>query len=77
MIPPRGRAKFPLVFNALEVRDVLGTIEYSINSNHIMSVGISAEVLPVSLDLSAEDLHFEFSVDNWDSFIDKVNGYEL
>ena len=37
-----------------------------------MQLGISADVVPVSLDLNAEDLHFEFSADNWDPHIDKV-----
>ena len=73
VIPPRGRARFPLVFTATEVRDVHEKVEYSINGNHVMSLDISGEVQPVSLDLSAEDLHFEFAVDNWESYIEKVS----
>ena len=72
VIPPFGRARFPLLFHALEVRSVAEKLEYCINSCHVLSLGVTADVVPVSLEPSAEDLHFQFPADNWDSAINKV-----
>ncbi|GAX74871.1 hypothetical protein CEUSTIGMA_g2317.t1 [Chlamydomonas eustigma] len=72
VIPPGGKARFPLLFHAAEVRYINHRIEYCINSCHVLSLGLTADVVPVSLELSADDLHFEFSADNWEGFVDKM-----
>lgn len=33
---------------------------------------MSASVVPVTLDVSSDELHFEFSLENWDTYIEKV-----
>lgn len=33
---------------------------------------MTAEVVPVTLKLSAEELEFAFGLDNWESTVDKV-----
>lgn len=72
VIPPGSRAKFPLLLTAGDVRHISDMLEYSINSSHLMSTQVQADVVPVSLELSSEEFQFEFSVDNWDSYLDKV-----
>lgn len=50
----------------------LPQVEYCINGSHIFPLPVTASVVPVTLEVSAEELHFEFSLDNWDTYIEKV-----
>jgi len=47
-------------------------VEYCINGSHIFPLPVTASVVPVTLEVSAEELHFNFSLDNWDTYIEKV-----
>lgn len=47
-------------------------IEYVVNGNHVLSFPLSADIVPVNLDFSAEDLNFQFSLDNWDEAVEKL-----
>jgi len=47
-------------------------LEYCINGSHIFPLSVSASVVPVTVELSADELHFEFSLENWDTYIEKV-----
>jgi hypothetical protein len=33
---------------------------------------VAAEVVPVTLRLSADELNFSFGIDNWENFVDQV-----
>ncbi|PNW70067.1 hypothetical protein CHLRE_17g704300v5 [Chlamydomonas reinhardtii] len=72
VIPPGARGAFPLVLQASEIRSVNEKIEYVVNGNHVLSFPLSADIVPVNLDFSAEDLNFQFSLDNWDEAVEKL-----
>ena len=38
----------------------------------MLNFPLAADVVPVNLDFSAEDLHFQFGLDNWDNWVEKV-----
>lgn len=40
----------------------------------LQSILVSADVVPVTLDVSDEELVFTFSVDNWDDHVEQVGG---
>lgn len=62
----------PLVPQALEIRSVNEKVEYVLNGQHVLSFPLAADIVPVNLDFSAEDLHFQLSLDNWDDWVEKV-----
>ncbi|GLI64998.1 hypothetical protein VaNZ11_008424 [Volvox africanus] len=72
VIPPGAKADFQLVLQATEIRSVNEKIEYVVNGNHVLSFPLSADIVPVNLDFSAEDLNFQFSLDNWDEAVEKI-----
>ncbi|KAF5834411.1 flagellar associated protein [Dunaliella salina] len=72
VIPPGARARFPLTLVANDIRTFTEKLEYCINSSHIFPVMVSASVVPVTLELSSDELHFEFSLENWDTYIEKM-----
>ncbi|EFJ49198.1 hypothetical protein VOLCADRAFT_90100 [Volvox carteri f. nagariensis] len=72
VIPPGAKADFPLVLQASEIRSVNEKVEYVVNGNHVLSFPLSADIVPVNLDFSAEDLNFQFSLDNWDEAVEKI-----
>ncbi|GFR48568.1 hypothetical protein Agub_g10470, partial [Astrephomene gubernaculifera] len=72
VVPPGARAAFPLVLQATEIRSVNEKVEYCVNGNHVLSFPLSADIVPVNLDFSADDLHFQLSLDNWDEAVEKV-----
>eukprot|EP00798_Chlamydomonas_sp_ICE-L_P019407 gene19407-26065_t len=71
VIPPCGKAKFPITLCLREPMEVAKKLEYSVNSMHMFSLPLTASVIPVSLVLSCEDMHFEFGSNNWDAFVEK------
>lgn len=72
VIPPGARAKFPLTLAACEIRSFTEKLEYCVNGSHVLDFSVSARVVPVTLDLSVEELNFEYGVDDWESFLEKV-----
>ncbi len=42
--------------------------------SNLQMLDVAAEVVPVSLDLSSEEMSFAFSFDNWDPHVDQVRG---
>ncbi len=61
-----------VLLQAGEIRSVNEKVEYVVNANHVLSFPLSADIVPVNLDFSAEDLSFQFSLDNWDQAVEKV-----
>eukprot|EP00201_Polytomella_parva_P002682 CAMPEP_0175080504 /NCGR_PEP_ID=MMETSP0052_2-20121109/25548_1 /TAXON_ID=51329 ORGANISM="Polytomella parva, Strain SAG 63-3" /NCGR_SAMPLE_ID=MMETSP0052_2 /ASSEMBLY_ACC=CAM_ASM_000194 /LENGTH=1262 /DNA_ID=CAMNT_0016351219 /DNA_START=29 /DNA_END=3813 /DNA_ORIENTATION=+ len=72
VIPAGSLAKFPLTLLSHEFKSIHERIDYTINASHVHSFSVIAEVVPVNLTLNADDLTFQFSLDNWDDFVDKV-----
>lgn len=56
----------------LQVRTFTERLDYCINGNHIMPFSVAARVVPVTVDLSTEELLFEYSLDNWEPFLERV-----
>lgn len=61
-----------MLLQASEIRSVNEKVEYVVNANHVLSFPLSADIVPVNLDFSAEDLSFQFSLDNWDQAVEKI-----
>ncbi len=47
-------------------------VDYCVNGHHVFSFGVSANVVPVTVDLSAEEVHFEYALDNWDNHLERM-----
>lgn len=67
-----SRAKFPVTLSPLEPHIISERIEYCINGSHMLSFGVTANVSAVNVELSSEELTFEFSLDKWDDYVEKV-----
>jgi hypothetical protein len=47
-------------------------LEYLVNGAFFGSFDVAGSVVPVSLELSHDELHFAFALDNWDTVVDQV-----
>lgn len=56
----------------LQVKGLLQTVEYCINGQHFFSFEVVANVVPVSLDLSAEELLFQFDMTQWATSVQRT-----
>lgn len=72
VIPPGARAKFPVVLQALEIRTLLERIEYTINGSHVLAFPLAADIVPVNLELSADNLNFQLSLDTWEDVSERI-----
>ncbi|KAL3150262.1 hypothetical protein ABBQ32_000114 [Trebouxia sp. C0010 RCD-2024] len=72
VIPPNSTAKFPVVFQASKVQHYQETVEYVVNGCHIFTFQVRANVVAVTLDMSEEELFFQFGMDNWSAYVDQV-----
>ncbi|MEW5311269.1 MAG: hypothetical protein WDW38_002999 [Sanguina aurantia] len=71
VIPPGCRAKFAVTLSPLEPHTISERIEYCINGSHMLSFAATANVSAVNVELSSEELTFEFSLDKWDDFVER------
>lgn len=73
LIPPGALAKFKLVLNADEEQSFVEDLEYIINGSQIFSLQLRAEIEPASLQLSAQELDFDFGdADSSQPWVQKV-----
>ncbi|DBA78771.1 TPA: putative protein fap47 [Trebouxia sp. C0004] len=72
VIPAGSTAKFPIVFSDSRVQHFQQTVEYVVNGCHIFTFQVRASVVAVTLDLTEEELFFQFGMDNWSAFVDQV-----
>ena len=73
LIPPGALAKFKLVLNADEEQSFVEDLEYIINGSQIFSLQLRAEISPASLQLSAQELDFDFGdADSSQPWVQKV-----
>eukprot|EP00002_Diphylleia_rotans_P030530 TRINITY_DN6284_c0_g1_i1.p1 TRINITY_DN6284_c0_g1~~TRINITY_DN6284_c0_g1_i1.p1 ORF type:complete len:2909 (+),score=517.05 TRINITY_DN6284_c0_g1_i1:178-8904(+) len=63
VIPPGQMAGFDIAFSSTSIQTFVGTINYSINGQHFYKISISAEVIPAKLELSKQQMSFEFTAD--------------
>jgi hypothetical protein len=71
VIPAGARAKFPLVFACTDIKHVSEKLDMCVNGCHMLPFAVAAHVVPVSVDLSSEEVHFEFGMDDWDRHLDR------
>ncbi len=65
VIPPAATAGFDVIFCSSIPQIFYNTISYTINGYHTYIVTVSAEVTPITLDLSKDHLQFRFSPETW------------
>ncbi|KAI8473771.1 MAG: hypothetical protein J3K34DRAFT_497953 [Monoraphidium minutum] len=71
VVPGGATAKFPLALRCHEVRTIRERCEFCINGAHFAPLEVAAEVVPVTLRLSSDELNFAFGIDNWESHVDQ------
>lgn len=64
-----GVSVFAIVINSAVVKSVKTLVSYTINGQHSFQFQVEAEVQPVMLTLSRDDLFFSFHPDNFDSHV--------
>ena len=64
VVKPGATAVFPMTLVVPTVQTYKSMLTYVINDKHMFDIDVSAEVVPVSLNVNVEELHFEFTVDN-------------
>jgi hypothetical protein len=67
VIPPGATAGFDVVFCSSIPQIFYNTINYTINGYHTYIITISAEVTPITLELSKDQLQFRFTPETWRS----------
>eukprot|EP00798_Chlamydomonas_sp_ICE-L_P015727 gene15727-21848_t len=72
VIPAGCKAKFPLTLTTTDVREVSEKVEYCLNSTQLLDFQVSASIVPVGVDISTEEMHFAFALDNWNNSVDKT-----
>ena len=65
VIPPGATAGFDVVFSSTVPQIFYNTISYNINGYHTYIITISAEVTPITLELSKDQLQFKFAPDTF------------
>lgn len=69
VVPPGMTAGFDISLVCSTLGSLQRTVEYIINTKHRFAFEVSAEVVPVSVNLSADRLDFGFDADNYESFV--------
>jgi hypothetical protein len=72
IVPPHGRAAFPITLATREPRAYSHKVEYILNGSHFMEFELNAEVQAVELLLSHTELDFSFSFDDWLPHVDRI-----
>lgn len=60
VIPPSGIAGFDLLFSTAEVGPIRKTVSYSVNDRYSFKFTVVADVVPIDLELSTDELRFKF-----------------
>ncbi len=72
LVPPGEVAGFDIVFSSRDTQNYRKTIQYTVNNKYQFKFNVVAEVVPIQLDLSAEELNFRFTSDDLDPTISEV-----
>ncbi|PRP78761.1 hypothetical protein PROFUN_00934 [Planoprotostelium fungivorum] len=72
VIPPGATAGFDVVLCSTTPQSFYNTISYTINGQHTYIITITADVSPINLDLSKEQINFRFSPDSLSSFASEM-----
>jgi hypothetical protein len=63
VIPPGATAGFDVIFCSTLPQIFYNTITYTINGYHTYIITVNAEVTPITLELSKDQLYFRFAPD--------------
>ncbi|KAK3255401.1 hypothetical protein CYMTET_35412 [Cymbomonas tetramitiformis] len=70
VVPPGGTAGMGLTLCVTTVQEYKQTVSYTINNGaHLFSFDVSADVVPVTLQLNRDAIVFSFTPDNWEPFV--------
>ncbi len=47
-------------------------IDYCVNGSRVLHFPVTARVVPVTVELSSEDVQFEYGLDDWDSHLERM-----
>jgi len=72
VVPPGGTAGFGITLCVPTVQTYEETVTYFINGIHQYFFDIKAQVVPVSLNLSRDDVFFSFGPENWEPFVSEI-----
>lgn len=69
VILPKQTAGFDIRFSSSRQQNFMKTIQYTINGHHTYAFNVSAQVVPIELQLSRQMIEFRFSPDSVSPFI--------
>ena len=69
VIPPRQTAGFDITFCSKEAENFMKTVEYVINGHHTCAFNVSAQVVPIEVQLSRQMIDFRFAPDSTEPVI--------
>lgn len=73
IIPGKSYGKIPVNVFLQEYGKFKEIMDIYINSQHSIPIQVESESIPVTLELNLNKVKFEYSNDNWNNYIDKVN----
>jgi hypothetical protein len=72
VLPVGGTAGFDLIFTPKHEQTFERTVNYVINGHHTFKFTVSAEVIPITVDLSRNEIDFKFGEKNLDFAVTEV-----
>ena len=72
LIPPGEVAGFDITFSSRDTQNFRKTIQYTVNNKYQFKFNVTADVVPVQLDLSHEDINFRFASDDLEPAISET-----
>ena len=64
LIPPGELAGFDIAFSSRTEQNYRRTVQYMVNDRHNFKFNVAAEVVPITLQLSTDELNFRFAPDS-------------
>ena len=76
VVPPEAQCGFDMSFHCdKEMKDYRGVVQYTINDAHVLTFEVTAEVVPVRLDLDVTDLELAFDAHSLEPSVDQAVSY--
>ena len=72
IIPPRTTAAFPITLHCTAAQSFKRSVSYLINNIHLFEFDVVAEVVPVSLNISKDNLLFEMNQEHFGEKMEEV-----
>ena len=72
LIPPGEIGGFDIIFSSRDTQNYRKTIQYTVNNKYQFKFNVQADVVPIQLDLSAEEVNFRFTSDDMEPSISET-----